>query len=98
MVEKTRNPADRHTESRGAAALPVLAGLVAAVLGAVLWAVLAGVTGYTFPIVAVGIGLLHVATGSWEVPFLVLLGLVGLLLVAGWFACRPTMLGPEPAA
>ena len=43
-------------------------------------------------------GVLHVATGSWREPFLVLLGLVALLLVAGWFACRPTMLGPEPAA
>ena len=55
--------------------------------------------GYGLAVVGpVGIGVLHVATGSWEVPFLVLLGLVGLLLVAGWFACRPTMLGPEPAA
>jgi CP family cyanate transporter-like MFS transporter len=55
--------------------------------------------GYGLAVVGpVGIGVLHVATGSWEVPFLVLLGLVGLLLVAGWFACRPTMLGPDPAA
>ncbi|GEL99342.1 MFS transporter [Cellulomonas terrae] len=53
--------------------------------------------GYALAVVGpVGIGVLHVATGSWEAPFLVLLGLVGLLLVAGWFACRPTMLGPEP--
>lgn len=53
--------------------------------------------GYALSIVGpVGIGLLHVATGSWREPLLVLLGLVGLLLVAGWFACRPTMLGAEP--
>lgn len=55
--------------------------------------------GYGLAVVGpVGIGVLHVATGSWREPFLVLLGLVALLLVAGWFACRPTMLGPEPAA
>jgi len=55
--------------------------------------------GYGLALVGpVGIGVLHVATGSWREPFLVLLGLVGLLLVAGWFACRPTMLGPEPTA
>jgi len=55
--------------------------------------------GYGLAVVGpVGIGVLHVATGSWREPFLVLLGLVGLLLVAGWFACRPTMLGPKPAA
>lgn len=55
--------------------------------------------GYGLAVVGpVGIGVLHVATGSWREPFLVLLGLVGLLLVAGWFACRPTMLGPEPTA
>ena len=55
--------------------------------------------GYALAVVGpVGIGVLHVATGSWREPFLVLLGLVALLLVAGWFACRPTMLGPKPAA
>ncbi|KQR07752.1 MFS transporter [Cellulomonas sp. Leaf334] len=55
--------------------------------------------GYALSVVGpVGIGVLHVATGSWREPLLVLLGLVGLLLVAGWFACRPTMLGVEPAA
>lgn len=55
--------------------------------------------GYALSIVGpVGIGLLHVATGSWREPLLVLLGLVGLLLVSGWFACRPTMLGTDPAA
>jgi CP family cyanate transporter-like MFS transporter len=55
--------------------------------------------GYGLAVVGpVGIGVLHVATGSWREPFLVLLGLVGLLLVAGWFACRPTMLGPEQPA
>ncbi|GEK22588.1 MFS transporter [Cellulomonas xylanilytica] len=53
--------------------------------------------GYALAVVGpVGIGVLHVATGSWREPLLVLLGLVGLLLVSGWFACRPTMLGPEP--
>ncbi|MBO3086379.1 MFS transporter [Cellulomonas fengjieae] len=46
----------------------------------------------------VGIGVLHGATGSWHGPILVLLGLVALLLVAGWFACRPTMLGAEAPA
>ena len=59
--------------------------------------------GYGIAVVGVvGIGQLHVATGGWREPFLVLLGLVALLLVGGWFACRPTMLGadprPEPAA
>ena len=55
--------------------------------------------GYGLAVVGpVGIGVLHEATGSWREPFLVLLGLVGLLLVAGWFACRPTMLGPEQPA
>lgn len=55
--------------------------------------------GYALSIVGpVGIGLLHVATGSWREPLLVLLGLVGLLLVSGWFACRPTMLGAEPTS
>ncbi len=46
----------------------------------------------------IGIGLLRQATGSWTAPFVVLLGLLVLLLVAAWFACRPTMLGDEPAA
>ncbi|KQT02648.1 MFS transporter [Cellulomonas sp. Leaf395] len=59
--------------------------------------------GYALAVVGpVGIGFLHRATGSWHEPLLVLLALVALLLVAGWFACRPTMLGaemrPGPAA
>jgi CP family cyanate transporter-like MFS transporter len=55
--------------------------------------------GYALAIVGpVGIGVLHDATGSWRGPFVVMLGLASLLLVAGWFACRPTMLGVEPAA
>ncbi|WP_421732762.1 CynX/NimT family MFS transporter [Cellulomonas sp.] len=55
--------------------------------------------GYGLAVVGpVGIGILHDTTGSWDQAFAVLLALVGLLLVAGWFACRPTMLGAEPAA
>ncbi|WP_426594696.1 MFS transporter [Cellulomonas sp. McL0617] len=46
----------------------------------------------------VGIGLLHQATGSWTAPFVVLLSLLALILVAAWFACRPTMLGDETPA
>lgn len=54
--------------------------------------------GYGLAIVGpVGIGILHDATGSWTEPFVVLFALLALLLVAAWFACRPTMLGPEPA-
>ena len=50
--------------------------------------------GYALAIAGpIGIGLLHQATGTWTAPFLVLIGLLMLLLVAGWFACRPTMLG-----
>lgn len=55
--------------------------------------------GYALAIAGpVGIGLLHEATDSWTAPFIVLLSLLVLLLVAAWFACRPTMLGDEPAA
>jgi CP family cyanate transporter-like MFS transporter len=43
----------------------------------------------------VGIGRLHEVTGSWTAPFIVLLGLLVVLLVAAWFACRPTVLGDE---
>ncbi|WP_051275109.1 MFS transporter [Cellulomonas sp. URHD0024] len=53
--------------------------------------------GYALAIAGpVGIGLLHQATGSWSAPFVVLLGLLAILLVAAWFACLPTMLGEEP--
>ena len=53
--------------------------------------------GYGIAVVGVvAIGQLHVATGGWREVFLVLLALVGLLLVGGWFACRPTMLGADP--
>ncbi|MEN0128557.1 MAG: MFS transporter [Brevundimonas sp.] len=52
----------------------------------------------------IGIGLLYEATGAWHVPIAVLLGCLVVLLVAAWFACRPTMIGPpgetsgEPAS
>lgn len=55
--------------------------------------------GYALAIAGpVGIGMLHEATDSWTAPFVVLLSLLVLLLVAAWFACRPTMLGDEPVA
>jgi cyanate permease len=37
----------------------------------------------------------HSATGSWNVPLMVLFGLTGVLLVAGLLAARPRVL---PAA
>lgn len=40
-----------------------------------------------------GIGLLYESTGSWTAPLVVLLGLLVVLLVAGWRACRPEVLG-----
>lgn len=43
----------------------------------------------------IGIGLLYDATGSWDAPLLVLIGLLVVLLVAAWRACRPQVLG-EP--
>jgi hypothetical protein len=58
MAEKTRNPADRHTEPKGGPALTLVVGLVAAVIGAVVWAVIAAVTGHAIGFVAVGIGFL----------------------------------------
>lgn len=45
----------------------------------------------------VGIGLLYDATGGWDVPILVLLALLGVLVGAGWRACRPGLVG-EPVA
>jgi CP family cyanate transporter-like MFS transporter len=42
----------------------------------------------------IGIGLLYEATGGWHAPIAVLLGCLVVLLVAAWFACRPTMIGP----
>ncbi len=46
----------------------------------------------------VGIGLLYEATGTWDAPIAVLLGLVVVQLVVAWRACRPDMLGtPETA-
>jgi MFS transporter, CP family, cyanate transporter len=44
----------------------------------------------------IGIGLLYDATGSWDGPLLVLLGLLVVLLVAGRRACRPEVLGAVP--
>jgi CP family cyanate transporter-like MFS transporter len=41
------------------------------------------------------VGLAHSATGSWNVPLMVLFGLTGVLLVAGLLAARPRVL---PAA
>jgi len=41
------------------------------------------------------VGLLHSATGSWNVPLAVLFGLTGILLVAGLLAARPRVLPAE---
>ncbi len=38
------------------------------------------------------VGLLHSATGSWNVPVMVLFGLTGILLLAGLLAARPRVL------
>lgn len=43
----------------------------------------------------VGIGVLYDATGGWDVPFVVLLALLGVLLAAGWRACRPGLVGEQ---
>ncbi|WP_197021611.1 CynX/NimT family MFS transporter [Cellulomonas sp. HZM] len=53
-------------------------------------------TGYVIAGVGpVGIGALYEATGGWDAPIVVLLGCLVVLLTAAWFACRPTMIGPE---
>ena len=41
------------------------------------------------------VGLLHSATGSWTVPFMVLFALSAVMLVAGLLAARPRMLPAE---
>jgi len=41
------------------------------------------------------VGLLHSATGSWNLPLAVLFGLTGILLVAGLLAARPRVLPAE---
>jgi len=52
-------------------------------------------TGYVISGVGpIGIGVLYAATGGWHAPIGVLLGCLVVLLVAAWFACRPTMIGP----
>jgi len=38
------------------------------------------------------VGLLHSATGSWNVPLAVLFALTGILLAAGLLAARPRVL------
>jgi CP family cyanate transporter-like MFS transporter len=38
------------------------------------------------------VGLVHSATGSWNLPLMVLFGLTGILLVAGLLAARPRVL------
>ena len=43
-----------------------------------------------------GIGLLYEATGGWDVPIAVLLGLLVVQLATAWRACRPGMLGEPP--
>ncbi|KGM10343.1 MFS transporter, partial [Cellulomonas bogoriensis 69B4 = DSM 16987] len=42
------------------------------------------------------VGLLHVGTGGWTAVLVVLVVSVGVLLGAGWFACRPVMLEDAP--
>jgi len=43
-----------------------------------------------------GIGLLYEATGGWDVPIAVLLGLLVVQLATAWRACRPGVLGTPP--
>ena len=51
--------------------------------------------GVGYAIAAVGpllVGVLYGATGRWELPFGLLFVTLGVLLAAGWVACRPVML------
>lgn len=59
----------------------------------------AGLSGFTqglgYVVSATGpvsVGLVHSSTDGWTVPMLMLTGCVGILLVAGYFCCRPRML------
>lgn len=55
--------------------------------------------GYLFASVGpLEVGLVHSATGSWNLPVAVLLALTVLLLVSGLLAARPRTLPGEPAA
>ncbi|MFC0705846.1 MFS transporter [Cellulomonas uda] len=82
----------------GTSSFPVLLALIGlrtATPG--LAVVLSGmVQGVGYALAALGpvsIGLVYEATGGWDAPILVLLGLLVVLLVAGWRACRPEVLG-----
>ncbi len=86
----------------GPGAFPVQLALIGLRTGtAAIASALSGMVqglGYALAIVGpIGIGLLHQATGTWDAPFVVLVALLVLLLVAAWFACLPTVLGGEPA-
>ncbi|WP_236123245.1 MFS transporter [Cellulomonas palmilytica] len=87
----------------GTSTFPVLLALIGlrtATPG--LAVVLSGmVQGVGYALAALGpvtIGLVHEATGGWDAPIVVLLGLLVVLLAAGWRACRPEVLGHVPRA
>jgi hypothetical protein len=58
MVKKTWNPADHHPDTHSGLARSLTAGVAATLVGTTLWAVFAGFTGATVPIVAIGLGYL----------------------------------------
>jgi hypothetical protein len=58
MVKKTWNPADHHPEAHSGLARSLSAGVAASLLGATLWAVLAGLAGATVAVAAIGLGYL----------------------------------------
>lgn len=54
-------------------------------------------TGYGVACLApIGLGLLREGTGSWTLPLLVLGITAAVGVVAGWFACRPRVIGNAP--
>ncbi len=82
----------------GPSTFPVLLALIGLrtatpALAVVLSGMVQGV-GYAIAALGpVGVGVLYEATGSWDVPLVVLLGLLGVLVVAARRACRPEILG-----
>jgi hypothetical protein len=87
MVSKTWNPADNHLAAHRGPARSLFAGVAAALVGATLWVVLAGLAGATIGVAAVGIGYLvgramaATAGTSRRLPVIAaLLSLIGCLL------------------